>query len=103
LQQAKVNDEFSQFQVAHVRYTKGDKMKPWLIAVPFLFATSLATAAEQPQQDVQPDTAMTTAKVSYVNKHKHSVRHLPRGDLRYCLELKDNEAIIRCAETGRQK
>jgi|GEM_PF-2204230 len=29
-------------------------------------------------------------------------KRLPRGDLRHCLELQDNDAIIRCAEKLRR-
>ena len=36
----------------------------------------------------------TPAGQSQIAKPKHP----PRGDLRYCLELKTNEAIIRCSE-----
>ncbi len=32
-----------------------------------------------------------------------SIKRLPKGDLRYCLEMKTNEDIIRCAETRRKK
>jgi hypothetical protein len=77
-------------------------MKSWLIALPLLFAFSLAQAEEKPQQKEQPKTDTPPAKVSHAKKYKHSPRHLPKGDLRYCLDLKDNEAIIRCAETGRK-
>jgi hypothetical protein len=74
-------------------------MKNWLIALPFLFAASLAMADEKSQPSVQPKAAMTPTKANHAERQKHKVRHLPRGDLRYCLELKNNKAIIRCAET----
>lgn len=77
-------------------------MKIWLIALPLLFAVSVAKADEQTQPGPQDQAAPPPAKPVHAKKHKHSVRPLPRGDLRYCLELKDNEAIIRCAETGRK-
>jgi len=76
-------------------------MKTWLIAIPFLLVANLVIADEKPQQSAQPEPAMAPAKPHH-KLHRHTVRRLPRGDLRYCLELKDNEFIIRCAETGRK-
>lgn len=77
-------------------------MKSWLIVLPLLFAFSLAKADEKPQQKEPLKTDAPPAKVSHEKMHKHGPKHLPKGDLRYCLDLKDNEAVIRCAETGRK-
>ncbi len=52
-----------------------------------------------------PATAETTsqatepARVAKTGLTPGRAKSLPRGDLRHCLELKDNMAIIRCAET----
>jgi hypothetical protein len=78
-------------------------MKNWLIALPLLFALCLAKADVPPPPSEPANTAATPTKAMYTKSDKHRVRHLPRGDLRYCLKLKDNEAIIRCAETGRKR
>lgn len=77
-------------------------MKNWLIALPLLFAFGLAKADDPPKPSEPANTVTTPAKAMPAKSSKHKVRRLPRGDLRYCLELKDNEAIIRCAETGRK-
>jgi hypothetical protein len=77
-------------------------MKRWLIALPLLFAVSLAKADDKPPQKEPPKADAPPAKVSHPEKRKHGPRHLPKGDLRYCLDLKNNEAIIRCSETGRK-
>jgi len=78
-------------------------MKYWLIALPLLFVFCSAKADEPPQakEHVHASGAMP-AKADHAKEPKYSKRHLPRGDLRFCLKLKSNEAIIRCAETGRK-
>ena len=77
-------------------------MKNWLIALPLLFAFGLAQADEPPKPSEPVNAAATPAKAMHAKSSKQKVRRLPRGDLRFCLELKDNEAIIRCSETGRK-
>ena len=85
-------------------------MKTWLITLPILCAATLAMADEIPPEptEAQPQAAMTQetakpAKPMRHTRHTHRVTRLPRGDLRHCLDLTDNEDIIRCAETGRKK
>ena len=82
-------------------------MKIWLITLPLLFAAGIALAdgmeSEQPAD--QSDNAMAPTdihKTSSARHHEWKPKRLPRGDLRHCLELKDNQAIIRCAETTRK-
>ncbi len=62
-------------------------------------AAAVTSAARSASSGMQASPA--------VQKHKQkrvSARHrrYPTGDLRFCLELKSNEAIIRCAETGKK-
>lgn len=101
-------------------------MKTWMITLPFLFAAGLATAADPapapatpkpeaaaaPKAAAAPEAAKPAEAAKAVEAPKpataakskrHKARHLPHGDLRQCLELKDSKAIIRCAETGRKK
>ena len=82
-------------------------MKTWFITLPFLFAAGIATAADKtPAPAAQPEAPMAkeaTAPAAPAKTMHHRTKRLPRGDLRHCLDLKDNEAIIRCSETGRKK
>lgn len=79
-------------------------MKTCLLTLPLLFAVNVALAddmsPEQPK--AQTDAAKVQEKAKAASAMGHRSRHLPRGDLRKCLELKGNDAIIRCAETGRK-
>ena len=83
-------------------------MKTWLTTLPFLFAAGIATAADKtPAPAPQPEAAMAkeaAAPAEPAKPMRHTrIKRLPRGDLRHCLDLKENEAIIRCSETGRKK
>ena len=81
-------------------------MKTWLITLPLLCAVNIAMADDMAPEpsNAQPEAAMAkdTAKPAKPMRHTTRVKRLPRGDLRHCLELTDDEAIIRCAETGRK-
>ena len=83
-------------------------MKTWLIALPLVCMVGVATAAG-PENEQPPGQAQAGAihhKAPHKAHHsmrKHSARHYPRGDMRYCLDLKDNKAIIRCSESRRKK
>jgi len=79
-------------------------MKTWLITLPMLCVASIAIAAdEMPVPAAQPEAAMAEEPAEHAAPMgHHRVKRLPRGDLRKCLELTNNEAIIRCAETGRK-
>ncbi|MEW5771095.1 MAG: hypothetical protein AB1831_12125 [Pseudomonadota bacterium] len=95
-------------------------MKTWLITPLFLCATGLALAADkapaephtppaQPATAAKPEAAKPEASQSAAapaqpaKPRYHKARRLPQGDLRQCLELKDNKAIIACAESRRKK
>jgi hypothetical protein len=98
-------------------------MKPWMITLPFLFAAGLATAADPAPKAApaaKPEAAAPAPKAEAAAAPKieaateqpapakpamakrHKARHLPKGDLRKCLELKDNKAIIACSEKQRK-
>jgi len=79
-------------------------MKTWLITLPLLCAVGVAQAdgpAMLPSSP-QPEAAAAPTKVEPARSTWHKPRRLPRGDLRDCLALDGNRAIIRCAETGRK-
>jgi hypothetical protein len=82
-------------------------MKAWLITLPLLFAFSVAAeeGAGMGATETGAASAQEAVKVSKPHKKRsgHKARHrgLPTGDLRHCLELKDNAEIIKCAETRR--
>lgn len=103
-------------------------MKTWIIALPFLCATSAAMAQGGAQPDelmpsaepveraapaAKPDDAPTmresrAAKAPAAAKAKrravrHGARSLPKGDVRHCLDLKTRTEVIRCSETRGKK
>jgi len=84
-------------------------MKTWLIPLPFLFVAGLASAADPvptsatPKADEAATPAAAPKPTATVKTRRHPIRHLPRGDLRYCLDLKDHKAIIACAERQGKK
>jgi hypothetical protein len=72
---------------------------PLLLAI----AASAAFAAEKvsdgkPMPTPAPNV-VEQAEPAPARSHTRKHRRLPRGDLRACLDLKDNAAIIKCAET----
>lgn len=85
------------------------KMKTWLITLPFLCLAGGAMA-----QDAAPDAASAPADAAAsparaeaadavpVKAAKPKMRQRQGGDIRRCLDKKDNEAIIRCTEQGRK-
>lgn len=85
-------------------------VKPILL-LPLLSVWSpfaLASVAPEPSNDRQDARAPVFQTMEHTSAtHSRSVsrrsppRRLPRGDLRHCLELQDNLAIIRCAEKQR--
>ncbi len=75
-----------------------------MIALPLLCATQVALADEpaRPAADARAVAAPSTDAMPLVsNQRKGGMRRLPRGDLRHCLELADDKAVIRCAEGRR--
>jgi hypothetical protein len=81
-------------------------VKTWSITLSLLCAAGIALADDKAQAPaVQPEAAAVTEKAAPAKPKHHraagKAKRLPRGDLRRCLELKDNMAIIQCAENRR--
>lgn len=72
-------------------------MKTWFIAAPLaLFAqVALAQDAPPPAPSAGPGAEAAAAPAPQTKRRQG-------GDMRHCLKLKDNQAIIRCAEPGRR-
>ncbi len=73
-------------------------MKTWFISLPLVCMVGIAFA-EGGEMDSAAGQAAPAAAKTQMAKPKHP----PRGDLRYCLALKTNEAIIRCTEKKHRK
>jgi hypothetical protein len=73
-------------------------MKIWFITLPLLCAAGFAMAEGAETDAAANQTATATAPDQMVKP-----KHPPRGDLRHCLDLKTNEAIIRCSERKPKK
>ena len=76
----------------------------WKI-LPLLCAASVAMAQEGGQQDAAGMAEPVAAQESVQVQQQATVRKDVRrqgADMRRCLELKTNAAIIRCAEPGRK-
>jgi hypothetical protein len=73
-------------------------MNTWFIALPLWCAVGFAMA-EGVEMDGAANQTPTATAQSQMTKPKHP----PRGDLRYCLDLKTNKAIIRCSEKKPKK
>ena len=73
-------------------------MKTWFISLPLVCMVGVALA-EGGEMDTTANQAATAAAKTKVAKPKHP----PRGDLRHCLDLETNEAIIRCSEKKPKK
>lgn len=88
-------------------------MKAWLTILPLFLTTHLALSAQPaPAPAPQAPPAATGGAVLKGDAQAQPVdaappapvrkaRRYPRGDLRVCLDQKDNKAIIRCANRGR--
>jgi hypothetical protein len=83
-------------------------MKIWPITFSLLCAAGLALADDKTQAPAaaQPEVSAVAEKAAPAKPKRHraarKAKHLPRGDLRQCLELKDNKAIIACSEERRK-
>lgn len=71
-------------------------MKTWLIPLTLLCTGGLAHADVMP--DATPATEAAAPAKAKAKPAKHKPARLPHGDLRHCLDLSSNAAIIRCAE-----
>lgn len=76
-------------------------MKTRLLTLTLFCAASLARADGMPgaipADEAKPASAQMQAQ-SRTAASRQKLKRLPSGDLRQCLELGSNEAIIRCAE-----
>jgi hypothetical protein len=79
-------------------------MKAWFIALPLVFMVSVAMAAgpEKDQPHGQAQAGSIRHKAHH-RMHRHHMKHFPKHDMRACLDLKDNKAIIRCSESRRKR
>jgi hypothetical protein len=83
------------------------KTRTWLTMLALLCASGGAAAdgMDTAGTAVQPagaGPAMEQAPVR-ARVRAHTPKRLPGGDIRYCLDLTSNAAIIRCAEIGRKR
>lgn len=85
-------------------------MKIGLIALPLLFAINVVLAdegAKAPAPASAPNQGQIHAAPvppkAHHRAHGHPKRHFAKRDRRACLDLKDNKAIIRCAEQNGKK
>lgn len=79
-------------------------MKTWWIALPLLLVAGWALADGMEPMPAMDEAAEVPAEPAPGSRKKaktrrHKAIRLPSGDLRHCLDLTDNAAIIRCAET----
>lgn len=77
-------------------------MKPRFIVLPLwmLAGAALAQDAAMPSEPSAAPAAEAPAAPAAAPAAKAQRRH--GADMRHCLGLKDNKAIIRCAEPGRR-
>jgi hypothetical protein len=73
-------------------------MRTWFISLPLVCVVGIAMAEGVEKGGTEDQTAAAAAQTKLAKP-----KHPPRGDLRYCLDLKTNEAIIRCAEKKPRK
>lgn len=85
------------------------KMKTWLFTLPFLCLAggALAQATAPDAASAPADMAATPAKAEATGAApakaaKPKMRQRQGGDIRSCLDKKDDKTIIRCAEKGRK-
>lgn len=83
-------------------------MKPWTIILSLFCFAGLAQAQDTAPAPAaaQPEAAPVAEKAAPAkprhHRHARKAKRLPRGDLRHCLELKDNKAVIACAEARKE-
>lgn len=85
-------------------------MKVLLMLLPLLVAANVAMgqgvepeAAVAPDEAPAPDKNQVQRRGDVRDSHDRYMGSLRQGrDMRRCLNLKTNEAIIRCAEPGRK-
>ena len=78
-------------------------MKTWFITLPFLCAVGVSFADDVGKEGVAEQAVATSSTQTRESMHARTLKRLPAGDMRHCLGLKSNAAIIRCAETRRKR
>lgn len=81
-------------------------MKIWFITLPLLFAAGSAHAEDMMYGPAATEAASAPTKMAMKSRqkaYKHRPGRLPKGDLRHCLDLSNNEEIIACAEGRRRR
>lgn len=78
-------------------------MKTWFITLPFLCAVGVSFADDVGKEGAAEQAVATNSTQSRESMHARAPKRLPAGDMRHCLDLKSNAAIIRCAETRRKR
>ena len=75
-----------------------------IMVLPLLCAAGLAMADGMDKADTaaQQEAAAPAKAAVHHRMARHAKKRLPRGDIRHCLDLKTDAAIIRCSETGRK-
>lgn len=83
-------------------------MKFGLVALPLLCVVGVAMA-DGVDREAAADPAQPVAVQGKIQEQAQEpaptrrTTQLPQGDLRHCLDLKTNAAIIRCSETRRKR
>jgi len=79
-------------------------MKIRFIALPLLCVAGVAMADGVDREAGQAGAVAAQERMQERERaHTRRTTRLPQGDLRHCLDLKTNEAIIRCSETRRRR
>ena len=76
------------------------------ILLPLLCAASVAMADSMEKEgtaDQMAPAAVSAKAPAHHRMARHGAKRMPHGDLRSCLDLKTNAAIIRCSETRRRR
>lgn len=79
-------------------------MKTGFIFLPLFCAACVAMADGIDRESVADPSNPTVAPAKAQDRAaRHRSTRLPSGDMRHCLDLKTNAAIIRCSETRRKR
>ncbi|MDQ1316095.1 MAG: hypothetical protein QG662_2204 [Pseudomonadota bacterium] len=84
-------------------------MKFGLVALPLLLCVVGVAMADGVDREAPADPAQPVAVRGKIREQAQEpaparrTARLPQGDLRRCLDLQTNEAIIRCSETRRKR
>lgn len=79
-------------------------MKTGFILLPLLCAASVAMADGVDRESAADPSTPTVAPAKAQDRAaRHRSTRLPLGDMRHCLDMKTNAAIIRCSESRRKR